>query len=204
MVADPKNFRKPADDDADDLRDQIASLKAMVEAMASQKVASGGLDGSSLESILLKVAQVSAEAQERAMNPSNKVHPGISAYSYPEGDRLRPRALKCPMFWVGYDLQTDTTSAYEIELLNQAVPGEYSFTRTDGTLGKLTVEGETSPGGQIARLLFTFNTKEQRESLPSMISMLQSAFGIKSPEQQELERLRDEVHKMRQSALVTA
>lgn len=202
MVADPKKFRGA--DETDDLREQIEELQATVKALATAKVSSGGLDESALEKILLRVAQVSAEAQERAVNPSNRYHPEISAYSYPEGDRVKPRAFKCPMFWVGYDLQIDTTTAYELELLNQAQPGSYQFTRTDGSTGALTVTADRGPDGSISRLLFDFETKERRESLPSMATMLQQAFGVKTPEQQELDRLRAEVSAMRSSALTAA
>jgi len=203
MVADPKQFRKPSDD-SDDLRDQIAELQETVKALAAAKVSSGGLDETALERILTRVSQVSAEAQERAVNPSNRYHPEISTYSYPEGDRKRPRALKCPMFWVGYDLQTDTTTAYEIELLNQAQPGTFQFLRTDGSTSTMTVTADRGPDGAISRLLFDFETKERRESLPAMTSMLQQAFGIKTPEQQELERMRAELEAMRAKTLATA
>lgn len=191
MVADPKQFRKqPEPDEDDDLRDQIAALQAQVQSLATLKASTGGLDEAALERILARVALVSAEAQERAVNPSNRTHPGVSPFSYAEGDRAKPRALKCPMFWVGYDLDLDTTTAYEIELLNQAQPGTYQFQRTDGMVSQMTVTADRGPAGEISRLLFDFNTKEQKETLPSMVSMLQQAFGIKTPEQLEIERLR--------------
>ena len=200
---DPKKRLKPLDDtDDDDLREQIADLQATVRALAARSVSSGGMDEAVLEKILTRVAAMSAEAMERAANPSNKSHPGVSVYSYPEGDRARPRALKCPMFWVGYPLDLDTTSAHEIELLNQAEPGVYQFRRTDGSLDTLTVDGPPRPGGGYDRLLFTFMTRERQESLPSMVEMLQTAFGIKTPAQRELDRLRTELETLRAQALV--
>lgn len=198
-IPDPKNYavvKKTAvkDDDTDDLRDQIATLNAQVQALLASK---SGLDDAKLETILLRVAQVSAEAQERAINPSNKTHPGISVYSYPEGDRAKPRAFKCPMFWVGYDMELDTTTAEEVELLNRATPGVYRFLRTDGSQETLTITGEQAPDGTWQRLLFDFPVKERRETLPGMAQILRSALGIKTKEQEELDRLRAEVEALR-------
>ena len=202
---DPKKRMAAADtDEVDDLRDQIDDLKNMVAALAKQQVSSGGITPELLEAMFVRVARVQADAAERAANPSNKTHPGISVYSYPEGDRARPRALKCPMFWVGYDIQPDTTTAYEIELLNKAVPGTFAFLCTDGSQEQLTCIGTAAPNGSISKLLFDFPTKENRESLPSMASMLQQAYGIKSPEQVELDRLRAEVEALRSAKTLTA
>jgi len=183
----------PLDETAgEDLATQVAALQATVQALLAQKA--GGLGEDKLEAILLRVAQMSAEAQERAANPSNKTHPGMSVYSYPEGDRARPRPpLKCPMFWNGYDLTPDTTTAEEIELLNVAEPGEYTFVRSDKSTDRFQVKGERSPSGAFARLEFTFPTRENRETLPSMVDMLRAGFHVKSPEQLELEALRRQV-----------
>lgn len=191
---DPRNLSKKPD--AMDMQAQIEALNAQVAALLDSKRGSA-LDDDRLEAILLKVASVSAEAQERAINPSNRSHPGISVYSYPEGDRARPRALKCPMFWVGYDLREDTTTAEELELLNVANPGVYNFTRLDGSNETLTITSVSNPDGSLAKLMFDFPTRERRESLPSMAAMLRQALGVKTPEQQELERLRAEVEAMR-------
>lgn len=199
-IWDPKKTltKTESDDPADDfpeasLQQQVATLQAQVQALLQAK--SGGLTDDRLEQILTRVTQMSAEAHERAANPSNKTHPGISVFSYPEGDRARPRPeLKCPMFWLEYPLERDTTSAEEIELLNLAEPGVYTFRRTDGrTLEKLTIEGERDAGGTITRLLFSFPVKEHRDSLPGTPQMLRDAFKVKSPEQLELDRLRAEI-----------
>lgn len=205
------NKGKPPDTDAadpeiagEDLATQVATLQATVQALLTQR-ASDRLGDEKLEAILVRVAQISADAQERAANPSNKTHPGMSAYSYPEGDRARPRPpFKCPMFWNGYDLTMDTTTAEEIELLNLAEPGEYDFLRTDKSRDRFAVAGERNPGGSLARLLFTFSTKENRETLPSMVEMLRHGFHVKSPEQLELEALRRKVAELTPVAVESA
>ena len=192
---DPKKRQTKAIGEESDLAEQVAELQATVAALLKQK--SSGLDEDKLEAILVRVAKISADAQERAANPSNKQHPHISIFSRPAGDIADPRApLKCEMWWVGYPIDTDTTTDDEINLLNAAVPGDFSFTRTDGSKEKLTVIGDRAAGGEIRRLQFQFITNERRESLPSMSAMLREAFKIKTPEQIELETLRAQVAAM--------
>jgi hypothetical protein len=185
------------DTDTADLAAQVQTLQAQVQAMLATR--GNGLDEDRLEAILNKVAQVTADAQERAANPSNKTHPGISVFSRPKGDRADPRdPFKCPMFWNGYDLTTDTTTDTEITLLNSAEPGIYQFRRSDGSVETLTVNADRDPAGKISRLLFTFPTKENRDTLPSMVDLLRQAFHVKSPEQIELETLRRQVAELQQ------
>jgi hypothetical protein len=215
-IADQKKYAQTAKDAAgegDDqtLQEQLDALKGQLETILEAqgklgpKSGIGAVDDERLEKILLRVAQMSADAHERAANPSNKTHPAISVFSRPKGDRDDPRdALKCEMFWVGYPVDTDTTTDEEINLLNVAEPGTFQFTRTDRTTDTLTVIGERAPDGQIAKLLFTFPTRENRESLPSMCAMLKSAFNVKTPEQIELDKLRAEVERLRSAATVGA
>lgn len=206
-IDDPKKYMPKAkpiedEDDGDDLKAQVLALQEQVQALVKMQTSSGGLSEDKLEAIMLRVAQASADAAERAANPSNKTHPGISVYSYPEGDRARPRALKCPMTWAGYDLGIDTTTAEEIELLNVAVPGVYTFQRTDKSFETLTVTGTTDAGGTITKLSFSFLVKDNRETLPDNATMLRQAFGVKTAEQIELEKLRAELAAMRTQAVV--
>lgn len=201
-IADPKKYAqtKVQDDepetDTQDLQAQIAALQATVQALVAAKSTP---DDDRLEKILLRVAQMSADAHERAANPSNKTHPGVSVFSYPEGDRAKPRpALKCEMFWIGYPVETNTNTAAEIELLNLAEPGTYRFQRTDKSWETLTVTGDLAPGGStLTKLLFNFPVKERRDTLPSMEDMLRTAFGVKTAEQIELDALRAEVTRLK-------
>lgn len=207
-IADPKKYAVKVDRDDDDdapvtLQDQLEALQAQVAALVAAKVPTS--DDDRLEKILLRVAQMSADAHERAANPSNKTHPAMSVFSRPKGDRDDPRdPLKCEMFWVGYPLDLDTATDAEIGLLNQSEPGVYRFVRTDTTTDTLTITGDRTPDGKIAKLLFTFPVNERRETLPSMTDMLRTSFGIKSPEQIELEVLRADVARLKASALITA
>lgn len=198
-IADPKKYARTKDqaeesDEGLTLQERLDALQEQVAALLASKASTQNDD---LEKILLSVAQMSADAHERAANPSNKTHPGISVFSHPEGDRARPRTpFKCEMFWVGYPLDLDTTTVEEIELLNLAEPGTYSFKRSDRSTETLTITGERAPDGRIEKLLFTFPVRENRETLPSMEDMLRSAFGVKTPEQRELDELRAAVARL--------
>jgi hypothetical protein len=184
------------DDDQEDLQTQVLHLTAQVQMLLSAQRSGGGqgLSEDHLERMLARVAQISAEAQERAANPSNKTHPAISVFSFPEGDRARPRweimPFKCKMTWVGADLDYDNTRADELELLNLAEPGEYRFRRINGVLDTLTITADRAPSGAVDKLHFTFPTRENRDTLPSMADMLRSAFHVKSAEQQEIDALK--------------
>jgi hypothetical protein len=206
-----KTYEKPLVDDSDDdsLQAQIAALQEQVAALIRSQTSGGGLSESTLERVLSKVAETTAQAQERAANPSNKTHPGISVYSYPEGDRARPRELHCPMTWAGFDLGTDTTTAEEIELLNLATPGVYKFARTDHTpshpsLGILTVTGERDAGDALMKLAFTFPVEEQRDTLPGIAAMLRSAFRVPTPQERELAEMKAQLEALKAERAVPA
>lgn len=196
---DPKMRHKvTTETSTDDLKEQVAMLAAQVQQLTKTAASGGGISPDALESMMVRVGQMTAEAQDRMLHPDNRRHPEISVYSYPEGDLARPRPdLKCPMSWVGFPLTTDTLKWDEIELLNQAQPGTYTFTRTDGTTDQMVIDADRDELSRVNRLHFKFPSKERRDTLPSMVGQLRTAFGIKSPEQLELERLRAEVERLK-------
>ena len=124
------------------------------------------------DEFLRKQAQYQAEANKKALRPENEQHPGISVYR-PEG-RKDELALRCKTYWVGYPLLADNLTEVEIGLLNQIDRvGEYPFTKSDGSVAKLTVSGERDANGKLSRLLFDFPCKgDDRYNLPAMASML--------------------------------
>ena len=144
---------------------------------------------------LQRRAKYEAEAHARLTRKENEQHPGISVYSYPEGDVARPKApLKCEMFWVGYPLEVEGLTPTEVDLLNQADEGEFVFHRTDGAFEKLSVKGQTDTHGRLRRLEFYYPCRgENRNNLPSMTALLREAYGRKSQEQLELDALREQV-----------
>ena len=138
---------------------------------------------------LKKRAEYEAEAHARRMNKRENEHgTGISVFNPKGGMRS---ALKCDMFWVGYPLEVDNLSEAEIAVLNQAVEGEFSFTRTDGTREKLSVKATYGNDRDLRKLEFFFPCQGlMKHNLPGKTPMLSEAFGLKTPEQDELDRLR--------------
>lgn len=147
------------------------------------------------DELLKKRAAYDAEAMERRQNPSNKTHPGKSVFSYPEGEVARPKPrLKCQMFWVGYEETADTLTPEEVTLLNQAEPGTYKFSRTDGSPDQLTIDGQRDAGGHLRMMNFHFKCRgEFRSTVPSKVAMLREALGLTTSDtdlRAEIERLR--------------
>lgn len=197
-IADPKDYVAKKDDETATLKAQVAALAEQVQALLATQRASGGITAEQLKDVMTEVVKVQAEAHSAAMREiaerdqrDDVNYPRISAFSYPEGDRKRPRPLlKCRMFWAGADIDWDTTTATELELLNAIEPGDFIFRRIGGAPENLTVTGERNASGKLTKLDFTFKTKEQRDTLPAMVSMLRDALGVKSPIEQEVEMLR--------------
>ena len=87
-----------------------------------------------------------AKAHRKLDKPENSQHPGISAYSYPEGDLARPRQeMRCLTFWCGTKVEGDVDTAQEMELINQLQPGEYICSKSDGSTMPVTVSADVHP-----------------------------------------------------------
>jgi hypothetical protein len=197
-------------DETAELRAQVAALGKQVNALLSSQQSAGGITAEQLEAVMTRLVTVQSDAHAAAMKEiaerdhrDDVNYPRVSVYSYPEGDRKKPRPLfKCRMLWLGYELDWDTTTAAELEMLNAIEPGEYTFRRIGGAPEKLTVEGERNGSGVLSKLSFLFPTKEHRDTLPSMAWMLRDALGVKTSEQLEIDRLTAEVLKLRTAQAV--
>lgn len=90
--------------------DQIKSLaKTLAKAQPS---GGGGISAADLKELI--------HAQRKAMKPENEQHPGISVYSYPEGEQARPKpALRRETYFMGAREQVDRLSPLEVELYNR-------------------------------------------------------------------------------------
>src|ERR1051326_2860242 len=70
-----------------------------------------------LEQILLKTAEVSAQSMKTAMKPENDQHPGHSVFSYPEGDKAKPRpVIPHQFFWNNFPVHQFPESHHWLEL----------------------------------------------------------------------------------------
>jgi polyhydroxyalkanoate synthesis regulator phasin len=219
-IADPRTYavtKKKDDETVDehaDLRAQLAALSAQVQMLTQSQVQSGGgITAEQLKEVMTGLVKVQADAHTAAMREiaerdqrDDLNYPRISVYSYPEGDKANPRPpFKCRIFWNGFDMDWDTTTAYEIELLNRVEPGNYTFRRVDGrTPEKITVNGERNALGQLSKLEFFFPTKENRDTLPSMASMLRDILHVGTPEQERIAELERQIARLHAKEPVSA
>lgn len=203
-VQDPKNYMpRPDEDEADEKKVTQSSVLLQIAAMQAEtarliadmrtSMASGSTSDGSIALIERMLAQ-----QEQLVNktrPENPQSPGISVYSYPEGDLARPKPeLRCKMTWVGYELVTDTLTPREVELLNQLQPGEFRVTKADGTRipfkvsAKFSDQYDESTGRfKVERQDISFPCKgDHRQNHMSMIAYLQQVLHGAVPTAEEL------------------
>lgn len=71
--------------------DQLEALLTRV--MAAKGDSGGGLTNAQFAETLKQTMGTQAEAFGRQLRPENVVHPGISSFSYPQGDLARPKPI---------------------------------------------------------------------------------------------------------------
>lgn len=119
----------------------IPILEALVDKINAISAGGGGLTADQLELIITKTAGNTADAMRTALIPENKVNPGISAYSYPEGELKRPKpVLKRESIFCGGRLKESEMTPEEIDACNaidgpcEARGGAWrAFIKKDGT-----------------------------------------------------------------------
>jgi len=118
-----------------------------------------------------------AKAMQKAMRPENEFHPGISAFSYPEGDRARPKSLPFEFLYNGYPCHKflETEHWREVELMAQVQPGEYTVLRKDGSKMTVEVRAEHNADGQVTKLDVRFPVSRETKWLvpPKMVVLYQ-------------------------------
>ena len=121
-------------------------------------------------------AKVAADHTHKLANPSNKVHPGKSVFSYPEGDTARPRpVLPFEFLYNGYPFHKfpETQHWRELELAAQVAPGEYKVMRKDYTDMKVSVTGERDGNGALTKVDVRFTvSREDRDKVPAQAVVL--------------------------------
>lgn len=132
---------------AKDEKDMAAVLELLIDKI--QQMSSGGITTEQLDKLLKDTAGSTADAFRQALIPENKIHPGISAFSYPEGDVARPKAkLALETWFCGYMQRADNLTPEEIQAFNalaeggpyEARNGQWkAWVRKDGTKSTLMV-----------------------------------------------------------------
>jgi hypothetical protein len=155
----------------------VAGL-SIADLVAALKAATGNDDET-----MQRRAQFEAEARKRIEEDDNRTHPGISVYSYPEGDRAaaevgKIKKLKCEMFWLGYPLEVESLTPAEVDALNLATGGKFPYHKSDGSQETLTVKATDGLNGQLEKIEFTFPCRgDLRHNQPPMLAQLREAFG---------------------------
>lgn len=132
-----------------------------------------------------------AEVMERLLiktRPENAEHPGISVYSYPEGELKRPKpVLRAPTIWAGRQLTGDVETPEEIDLLNRLQPGDHRVMKADGKKIKFTVKLTHDDNGKLENVNCWFPTKgDDRQNHGSMLSYCRQVLGDHIPDATEL------------------
>lgn len=167
--------------------EQFAQLLGAIT--ANQQANGGGLDPAMLREAMTGAAIAAASHTVKVQNPSNSTHPGISAFSYPEGERARPKPVPSFAFlYNGYPCTKflETEHWRECELMCDVVPGEYAVIRTDGTKMAVTVKGERDADGKLTKIDVQFPvSREERVLVPPKAVVLYQIVhsGERSPRQ---------------------
>lgn len=155
-----------------------ALVELLLEKLGQPQAVAGGLTADQLADILKASGLSTAAAMQKALKPENQFHPGVSCYSYPEGDRDKPRPkLKCKMTWVGYEIDPETAHWYELELLNTANPGNFVVTNSDQSQTTLNIRPETDDTtGALYKLHFSFPVRDGggKNASPMAVWLLES------------------------------
>lgn len=128
----------------------------LLEALVQQKQQAQPFDMEALREVLANTSQATATAMQKAMRPENTDHPGISAFSYPEGDRERPRATILPhdvwYFRFPMHMFPETEHWRELELAAQVKPGNYTILRKDESTMQVEVTATRNGDGKINKI----------------------------------------------------
>lgn len=135
------------------------AITALVEAVVKASMANNATTAGAIEKLITE--------QGRTTLKSNAQHPGISVFSYPEGDVARPKAkLDMDTYHCGVRLREDTLTPAEIELLNAL------NTDRECRGGRWRVEVQKH-GTRMRRLLWMpIKTMDDRASLPESLSII--------------------------------
>lgn len=181
------NDPRPTPPSQADMMLQIAQLLADTREKSSQ--------GADVSTALEQMTKTLAELTTRTM-PENRRSTGISAFSHPEGDYVKPKApLKCAMNWVGYPLTLETLRPDEVEALNQLEPGDYRVTKANLNTIPFVVAPKRTQNGALESLSIYFPCKgDQASDHRSMIDYCMEAMGRAVP---TLEQLSAELAKVK-------
>jgi LytS/YehU family sensor histidine kinase len=155
-----------------------SQVQAIVEAAVKAALETVGSKPTVDEQVALmeKQAEITAKAHAKLARPENVVHPGISVYSRPGGERDNPKG-PCPyktIRWGGTVDHWDLMTAEECDLFGELAAGSFFCTRPDGTRFKVDVILEKNAAtGKVESLNVSFPTYGKlKDGLSSKVAML--------------------------------
>ena len=149
-------------------KDMAAVIDMLIDKIAS--MGSGGITTEQLDKLLEKTAGTTANAFRNALIPENKIHPGISVYSYPEGDQARPKnKLAVETIFCGYRQRDDNITPEELDAFNALADGQ-TYEAREGRWTARTVKNGTKS------MLFVHCDeaidRDRARDLPPMLNVL--------------------------------
>jgi hypothetical protein len=153
---------------------QMAQMQHETARLLLEMKQSGTGDANVIEQLLEQQQQLLVKTK-----PENTDHPGISAFSYPEGDLKKPKPdLKCEFIWCGQEESKEQLTPEEIELRNRLEPGNYFVTKANGQKIKFNVAAKYTDGGKLESLNVWFPCKgDQRNDHMSSVAYLRQVLG---------------------------
>jgi hypothetical protein len=133
----------------------------------STPVAAGGLSKDDLRDIITAAAksasEAGAEGMRKVLHPQNAQHPGISAFSYPEGDVAHPKpALQGTVYFCGVRQDPAQMTPREIEAFNAIT---HSCSARDG---RWTADFLQNGRDRELHVMVPCKSIDDRMNLPSM------------------------------------
>jgi hypothetical protein len=188
-------LEEPSQPDMTSLLVQMAQMQQETARLIAEMKSSGSsANAGVVETLLEQQAQLLVKTR-----PENTDHPGVSVYSYPEGDLKRPKPdLKCQFIWCGQEESKDQLTPEEIELRNRLEPGNYFVTKANGTRIKFNVTPKYTDGGKLEQLTVWYPCKgDQKGDHMSNVAYLRQVLG---EEVLSIEQLMAENAKLRAAA----
>jgi hypothetical protein len=173
-------------------------FELLIQALTSRQ--DGSISKDDLREILVETQKSSATAMQKAMKPENDTHPGISAFSYPEGDAAKPKpTLPFQFFYNAYPCHKfpETEHWRELELMAQVQPGEYTVIRKDGSKMAVTVKGERDADNKLTAIKVEFPiSRDEKALVPPKSVVLYQLVHPDNPRKRFLEAMHEHLNLM--------
>ena len=145
----------------------VDKTEALLESLVTKLLEKGqqsGFTEAQLEQLLTRVGSNTASAMRTSLKPENPDHPGISAFSYPEGERARPKPdLRVKTFFCGMEEHKDRLTPSEILAYNAIT--EDQKRRTGDWTATIKDAGQAHESLHVA---LPCDTVDQRMGLPPL------------------------------------